>query len=65
VLAGDVEAFGKLVDKYKGAVFSLAFHKVGNFEDAKDIAQEAFIKSLRILRNVRAVSRESVSKSDN
>ncbi|HIE27514.1 TPA: hypothetical protein EYP66_09525 [Candidatus Poribacteria bacterium] len=28
VLAGDTEAFGELVDKYKGAVFAIAFHWV-------------------------------------
>jgi len=56
VLAGDTEAFGELVDRYKGAVFALAFHEVGNFEDAKDIAQEAFIKAYTKLSSLRQKS---------
>jgi hypothetical protein len=55
VLAGDTEAFSELVDKYKGAVFALAFHKIGNFEDAKDISQEAFIKAYTKLPELRNI----------
>ncbi|MBM3237182.1 sigma-70 family RNA polymerase sigma factor [Candidatus Poribacteria bacterium] len=48
-LEGDDRAFGFLVDKYKSAVCALAFRKVGNYHDAQDIAQEAFIKAYRAL----------------
>jgi RNA polymerase sigma factor (sigma-70 family) len=56
VLTGDAEAFGELVNKYKSAVFALAFHKIGNFEDAKDISQEAFIKAYTKLPKLRKKS---------
>ncbi|HIE30121.1 TPA: RNA polymerase sigma factor [Candidatus Poribacteria bacterium] len=48
-LEGDDSAFGFLVDKYKSAVCALAFRKVGNYHDAQDIAQEAFIRAYRAL----------------
>jgi phenylalanyl-tRNA synthetase alpha chain len=42
-LLGDKDAFGKLVEKYSSAVYGMAYHIVGNFADAQDLAQEAFI----------------------
>jgi len=44
-LQGDKTAFSQLVTKYKSAVYSLAVHILKDFEDAKDIAQEAFLKA--------------------
>ena len=42
---GDREAFGILVSRYQNAVYSLALSRVGNPEEAKDIAQETFLKA--------------------
>jgi len=44
-LAGCREAFGELVARYKDAVFGVAFHILGDFEAARDAAQESFIKA--------------------
>lgn len=52
-LQGDKEAFGKLVDKYQGAVYGLCFHLVGNFADAQDLAQEAFVRAYLDLHQLR------------
>jgi RNA polymerase sigma-70 factor, ECF subfamily len=46
---GDQEAFRELVDMYRTRVASIAYGLVGNFEDARDIAQEVFIKVYRAL----------------
>lgn len=46
---GDQEAFRELVDLYRTRVASIAYGLVGNFEDARDIAQEVFIKVYRAL----------------
>jgi len=43
--AGEKTAFGKLVQKYQKKVLYLAYDLIGDFDDAKDIAQEAMIKS--------------------
>ena len=44
-LQGDQAAFDFLVNKYKEVVHAYAYHKVGDYQDAQDIAQEAFIKA--------------------
>ncbi len=46
---GDQEAFRELVDMYRTRVASIAYGLVGNFEDARDVAQEVFIKVYRAL----------------
>ncbi len=43
VLAGETQAFGRLVAKYKDAVFGVALSKAGGFADAEEIAQETFL----------------------
>ena len=42
-LRGERNAFEDLVRKYQDAVYGLAFHLTGNFADAQDIAQQAFV----------------------
>ncbi len=42
-LRGERDAFEDLVRKYQDAVYGLAFHLTGNFADAQDIAQQAFV----------------------
>ena len=56
-LLGDKEAFGELVTRYQGIVYGLAYYLVGNFEDAKDIAQEAFIRAYTQLSDLRDKSK--------
>lgn len=46
---GDQEAFRELVDMYRNRVASIAYGLVGNYEDARDISQEVFIKVYRSL----------------
>lgn len=43
--AGNKRAFGKLIKKHQKQVLYLAFDLIGNYEDAKDLAQDVFIKS--------------------
>lgn len=47
--AGDATAFGLLVDRYQQRVFWVARGMLGNDEDARDAAQEAFIRVFRSL----------------
>ena len=46
---GDQEAFRELVEMYRSRVASIAYGLVGNYEDARDISQEVFIKVYRSL----------------
>lgn len=52
-LNGETEAFGILVDKYKGGIYAFAYAKLGNFQDAQDITQEAFLKAYQNLRSLK------------
>jgi len=42
---GDTAAYGKLVTRYQGHAYGLAYSIVGDWTEAQDIAQEAFIKA--------------------
>jgi RNA polymerase sigma-70 factor (ECF subfamily) len=44
-LAGDVEEYRKLMDKYSGKAMALAVNILRNREDAEDVCQDAFIKA--------------------
>ena len=50
VLDGDTEAFAGLVTRYDKQVYGLCFRMVNNPEDARDLAQEAFLKAWRGLQ---------------
>jgi RNA polymerase sigma-70 factor (ECF subfamily) len=44
-IAGDQAAFGLLVERYKGPVYSLAYRMLNNAGDAEDAAQEIFVRA--------------------
>ena len=46
---GDSESFAGLVSRYERPVFNLAFRMLGEREDARDVAQSAFLKALENL----------------
>lgn len=60
VLSGDTEAFEALVLEHQNKVYSLALRMVGNEEDARDMAQEAFIRAFSSLTGFRGDSKFSV-----
>jgi RNA polymerase sigma factor (sigma-70 family) len=52
-LAGDREAFSRIVSRYQTLICSLAYSRIGNLGQSEDVAQETFItawKHLRLLR---------------
>ncbi|HEB13326.1 MAG TPA: sigma-70 family RNA polymerase sigma factor [Actinobacteria bacterium] len=46
---GDSSAYESLFERYQGAIYNFSYSIVGNREDAKDVAQEAFIKVFEAL----------------
>ena len=44
-LAGNRDAFGQLVDRYRDRLFTSLCHLSGSHADAEDIAQEAFVQA--------------------
>lgn len=55
-LAGDVQAFNILVEKYKRKIYLTAYRLLGNHEDASDLTQEVIIKMYTELKNFRRES---------
>ena len=49
VLGGDKPCFGILVERYQDVLFNLALRTVGDFDEAQDITQTAFVKAYRSL----------------
>lgn len=44
VLVGNINAFSGLIDKYQKQIFRLTFKMVQDYDDAKDLTQNIFIK---------------------
>lgn len=48
-LAGDTEAYGALVARYQDRIYWVAFQLLGHHEDAREVAQDAFLRAYRKL----------------
>ena len=46
---GDQDAFAELVHRYERQIFSMAYRLVGDYDEAADLAQEAFLRIYRML----------------
>jgi RNA polymerase sigma-70 factor (ECF subfamily) len=53
---GDKEAFARIVERYQGMVYTLAFNTLGSHVDAEDAAQEVFLRAYRKLPGFRGAS---------
>lgn len=43
--SGDTTAFGELVERHQGKAIGLAYSITRNYDDARDVAQDAFVKA--------------------
>ncbi len=50
---GDSSAFKGLVEKYERRAFWIAYHMLGQAEDAQDVVQDAFLRAYRALGRFR------------
>ena len=55
-VAGDREAFDVLVERHRRAVYVVCYRFVNNHEDASDLAQDAFVRAWKGLRNFKGES---------
>ncbi|NKB71048.1 MAG: sigma-70 family RNA polymerase sigma factor, partial [Candidatus Latescibacteria bacterium] len=56
-LAGGPEAFNPIVERYRGEVFSVALVRLGDFDEAEDVAQHVFIEAFARLHTLRDPNR--------
>lgn len=54
--SGDLDAFDELIVRYQERIYALVYHMTSNHEDATDLAQEAFLKAWKALRNFKGDS---------
>jgi len=57
VMSGDVNAYSVLVQRYERPIFNLMYRVTRSYEDARDLAQEAFIKAYEKLDQFRVGAR--------
>ncbi len=48
-MAGDLESFNQLVLRWERPIYALAYRVIGREEDARDVAQETFLRAFRAL----------------
>ena len=48
-LSGDETAFASLVGKYEKRVYGLVVRKIGDFQDAQEVTQDAFLRAYKNL----------------
>jgi RNA polymerase sigma-70 factor (ECF subfamily) len=51
--AGSTDAFGELVDRYRAPIVRLAYSLTHDVDDAKDVAQDAFLRAFRSIDSFR------------
>jgi RNA polymerase sigma factor (sigma-70 family) len=56
VIAGNINAFTYIVDRYKDNAYNLAFRICCNHEEAEEIAQDSFLKAYRALNGFKKKS---------
>ncbi|MEY3774230.1 MAG: hypothetical protein RLZZ129_1010, partial [Verrucomicrobiota bacterium] len=56
VQAGDVAAFDRLIEKYRGRVFGVIYNMTSNREDAADLTQDAFIRAFQSINRFQGQS---------
>ncbi len=48
---GDMDAFEKLIENYKGTALRMAYKLTGSIHEAEDLIQEAFIKVFKYIKS--------------
>ena len=56
VASGDIDAYGKIVNRYRGRLYNFIFRFVGERETAEDIVQETFLRAFRKRKEYRAIA---------
>lgn len=59
VQAGDISAFDKLIDRYKGRLYATIYHMTSNHDDAADLLQETLIRAFKAMPRFRRDARFS------
>lgn len=47
ILAGEKQLFAQVIDQFQKPIYNLAYRMTGNREDARDLAQETFLRAFK------------------
>lgn len=50
---GSKKAFGKLIEEYSDFIFHVLYDMTGNYDDAKDLTQDVFLKAYQNIKKYR------------
>jgi RNA polymerase sigma-70 factor (ECF subfamily) len=53
---GDTEAFAALVERHQRSIFNLLYRMLGDYDDAAEVSQEAFLSAYRSIKSFRGDS---------
>ena len=56
---GDVESFNQLILRWERPIYALAYRVIGREEDARDVAQETFLRAFRALKGFKGQAKFS------
>jgi RNA polymerase sigma-70 factor (ECF subfamily) len=56
VASGNIDAYGRIVSRYRGRLFNFVLRFVGDRETAEDIVQETFLRAFRKRKEYRAIA---------
>ena len=56
---GDVDAFAVLVRRYEKRMFNIAYRVIGNYDEAGEVAQDAFISAYKNIKGFKGEARFS------
>jgi len=56
VAAGNIDAYGKIVERYRGRLYNFVYRFVGERETAEDIVQDTFLRAFRKREEYRAIA---------
>ena len=58
-MGGDLDSFNQLVLRWERPIYALAYRVLGREEDARDVAQETFLRAFRALKGFKGQSKFS------
>src|SRR5687768_2957038 len=56
---GDLDSFNQLVVRWERPIYALAYRVIGREEDARDVAQETFLRAFRALNGFKGQAKFS------
>jgi RNA polymerase sigma-70 factor (ECF subfamily) len=54
--SGDIGAFEKLIEGHQKKVFNIALRMIGNYDEASELAQEAFLRAFKSIKSFKGDS---------